>query len=206
MTRRKITTTADKLAALREGKELPVTVDDLVYGTAVGDVPGPDVRAILELAEAMHYAASDEPSISWPAQDKARSFFNEHGLAASLAMARQLEAWRKGPRIVAGHEVPEHALIRDGDGTFWLRHGIFWHVARGAGPVRVWREVQRSRWPARGYFELVAEVGEDASREHLERLVADFEIAAGAVEFGDGATIAADAMTAVVPTKSEDGT
>lgn len=90
---RRLTTTAQKLAALRdEGRELPVTRDDLLYGTAVGDVPGPDVRAVLELATAIHRSESTDCSVSWPAQERARVYFNEHGLAATLDEARRLEA------------------------------------------------------------------------------------------------------------------
>lgn len=89
MARRKITTTKQKLEALREGREMPVTVDDLVYGTEVGDVPGPDVRAVLELARVID---AHKPSISWAAQEEARQYFNAHGLAATLDRARELEA------------------------------------------------------------------------------------------------------------------
>ncbi len=89
--RRKITTKQkqQKVEALREGRVLPVTIDDLVYGTAVGDVPGPDVRAVLELARAID---AGKPSISWAAQEEARGFFNANGLAATLDRARELDS------------------------------------------------------------------------------------------------------------------
>lgn len=94
---RNITSTRTKLAALRdEGRELPVTRDDLLYGTEVGDVPGPDVRAVLRLACAIHHAESTDVSISWAAQERAREFFNEHGLARTLDRATELEAVASG--------------------------------------------------------------------------------------------------------------
>ena len=108
--RRKITTKQkqQKVEALREGRVLPVTIDDLVYGTAVGDVPGPDVRAVLELARAID---AGKPSISWAAQEEARGFFNALGLAATLDRARELEAkLRAGLDAIAargGRAVPE---------------------------------------------------------------------------------------------------
>lgn len=71
-----------------------MTRDDLLYGTSIGDVPGPDVRAVLELAVAIHYAESTDRSVdaSWSAQERAREFFNKHGLAATFDEARRLEA------------------------------------------------------------------------------------------------------------------
>jgi hypothetical protein len=69
-----------------------VTRDDLLYGTPIGGVPGPEVRAIQELARAIHRSASTDVSVSWPAQERARTYFNEHGLAATLDEARRLDA------------------------------------------------------------------------------------------------------------------
>ncbi len=91
-TRRNLTSTRAKLAALRDGRELPLTADDVAFGTEVGDVPGPDVRAVLRLARAIHRTESTNVSISWPAQERAREFFNEHGLARTLDRATELEA------------------------------------------------------------------------------------------------------------------
>jgi hypothetical protein len=89
--RPKVTTTAQRLAALRdEGRELPVTRDDYLYSTPVGGVPGPEVRAVQDLARAIHRSESTACSVSWPAQEQARAYFNEHGLAATLDEARRL--------------------------------------------------------------------------------------------------------------------
>ena len=86
----KITTSHDRLAALREGRELPVTVDDLVY-SPVGQVPGPEVRAVLELASALHRSRSSDCAVSWGAQEEAREFFNKNGLAATLTRIFELQ-------------------------------------------------------------------------------------------------------------------
>lgn len=73
-----------RIVALREsGTELPVTLGD-VMDQEVGSVPGPEVRVVHELARAMHRAESTDCSVSWAAQERARSFINEHGFVAAL--------------------------------------------------------------------------------------------------------------------------
>lgn len=90
------TSTRAKLEALKAGKELPVQQLDLWAGTAVGDVPSTDVRAVLRLAGAYHRAESDDVAISWAAQERARLFFNTHGLIATLDEA---EVWEDEPPL-----------------------------------------------------------------------------------------------------------
>lgn len=52
--------------------DAPGTVDDMYHKLA------------RELAHAYHVAESDDIAISWPAQERAQSFFNAHGFEATL--------------------------------------------------------------------------------------------------------------------------
>lgn len=88
-TRDRATPMSARVAALREGKELPVTRGDML-DIEVGQVPGPHVRAVMALASAIHRAEGNGCSVSWPTQEKAREFFNEHGMAATLDECRRL--------------------------------------------------------------------------------------------------------------------
>ena len=77
-----------KLEALQHGEEPKVDLREELALERPGDVPGPDVRAIHELAR--RYQRDEDPdyvSISWANQVKAQDFFNEHGLAATLDAA-----------------------------------------------------------------------------------------------------------------------
>jgi hypothetical protein len=79
---------AEKLAALKQGVELPVDAHALSY---VQD-PDTDERVVLELASAMHHAETDNVAVSWKAQERAAQFFNQHGLARALDEKFRLEA------------------------------------------------------------------------------------------------------------------
>ena len=86
--------TKAKLAALKEGRELPVDASKLWCSTPVGGVPPTDERAVLKLARAIHAAEAEHCVTSWSAQERAAAYFNEHGLAATLTEAFRLEALR----------------------------------------------------------------------------------------------------------------
>jgi hypothetical protein len=77
-------TTAVKLAALKQGIELPVDPYEMAHGQ-VGQVPPTDERAVLTLAR--EYQRAEDPdyvSISWANQVKAAEYFNAHGLIKTL--------------------------------------------------------------------------------------------------------------------------
>lgn len=80
---RKRPTTAQKLAALKEGTEVPVDPNVLAY---VED-PAPDERACLILARAY---SGDAVVVSWANQVKACEFFNTNGLARTLDEIRAI--------------------------------------------------------------------------------------------------------------------
>lgn len=88
------TSPQDRIAALANGKELPVSLGDMM-DQEVGSVPGPEVRAVLRLACAMHQAESDDCAVSWSAQERARAYINKHGLAACLDEAARLESSKR---------------------------------------------------------------------------------------------------------------
>jgi hypothetical protein len=95
--RNKPPTAADHLAAMKEGRWLPVDLSQL---GEVGTVPGPDVRATLELASA--YAAAEDPdyvSVSWDCQKRAQEFYNANGLGPTLD-----EIVRVGGSLVSSEE------------------------------------------------------------------------------------------------------
>jgi hypothetical protein len=83
-------TTKDKLEALKRGVDLPVDPYAMAHGE-VGQVPPTDERAVMRLSRAIHWAESEDCSVSWSAQERAASYFNEHGLAKTLAEAFRLE-------------------------------------------------------------------------------------------------------------------
>ena len=83
-----------KLAALKEGRELPVDASKLWCSTPVGGVPPTDERVVLKLARAIHAAEDVHCVTSWSAQARAVAFYNEHGFAAALAESFRLEALR----------------------------------------------------------------------------------------------------------------
>lgn len=57
-----------------------------------GTTPNTADRAALRLARAIHYAESTHCVTSWSAQERAESYYNMHGLAATLDEAARLEA------------------------------------------------------------------------------------------------------------------
>jgi hypothetical protein len=91
------TSTKARLDAAKAGKDLPVTLGDMM-DQQVGTIPGPEVRAVMELSTAIHRAESVEWSISWSAQEQARAFFNEHGFVATLDEATRLKPLAKQRR------------------------------------------------------------------------------------------------------------
>ncbi len=77
--------TKEKLAALKAGRELPVCARALALDMKPGEYPGTDEKAVLTLAR--EYQKAEDPeyiSISWPNQEKAATYFNEHGLVETL--------------------------------------------------------------------------------------------------------------------------
>lgn len=151
MSRRNLTSTRAKLAALRDGRELPLTADDVAFGTEVGDVPGPDVRAVLRLARAIHRTESTNVSISWPAQERAREFFNEHGLARTLDRATELEATVDGrlEGLLFTLKLPDGSTLETrlmgsggevGGGCFSAANTLIGKSERGAYLERVYAE------------------------------------------------------------------
>ena len=56
----------------------------------VGQVPGPHVRAIMALSSAINRSEGNGCSVSWEMQERARAFYNEHGMAATLDECRRL--------------------------------------------------------------------------------------------------------------------
>lgn len=88
-TRDRATPMSARVAALREGKELPVTRGDML-DIEVGQVPGPHVRAIMSLSSAINRSEGNRCSVSWEMQERARAFYNEHGMAATLDECRRL--------------------------------------------------------------------------------------------------------------------
>lgn len=85
------TTPKARLDASKQGKDLPVTLGDM-FDQQVGSVPGPEVRAVHDLARAIHYSESTECSVSWEAQERAREFFNLHGFVKTLDEMFRLKA------------------------------------------------------------------------------------------------------------------
>lgn len=82
---------AEKIGVLRTGGNPQVDLAAEVMDERLGNVPGPDVRAIFELAEA--YQRQEDPDycvISWANQERAAQFFNRHGLGDTLAEASAL--------------------------------------------------------------------------------------------------------------------
>lgn len=78
----------DKLAALKQGVELPVDLQEL----ATERFPDTDEKAVLELATALQEAEKpDYVVVSWACQEKAAQFFNEHGLRATLDKLFELQ-------------------------------------------------------------------------------------------------------------------
>ena len=79
--RRRRPTVSQKLAALKQGRELPV---DLTL-MRPGDYADTDERAVLDLARA--YQRAEDPDnvvTSWANQERAMSYFAEHGLVATI--------------------------------------------------------------------------------------------------------------------------
>jgi hypothetical protein len=82
-------TTSQKLAALKEGKELPV---DPGHMHEPGTYLATDEKLVRDLAIA--YQFRDDPdyaSVSWENQVKAAKHFNEHGLNDTLDHMLMLE-------------------------------------------------------------------------------------------------------------------
>lgn len=78
-------TTKQKLAALREGRELPVDARALALEMRPGEYPDPDERAVLILSSM--YQRAENPNyaaVSWANQERAAAYFNAHGLIATL--------------------------------------------------------------------------------------------------------------------------
>ena len=67
-TRDRATPMSARVAALREGKELPVTRGDML-DIEVGQVPGPHVRAIMSLSSAINRSEGNRCSVSWEMQE-----------------------------------------------------------------------------------------------------------------------------------------
>ena len=57
-----------------------------------GSYPNVADKAALRLARAIHRAEDTHCATSWSAQERARDFYNEHGLASALDEATRLEA------------------------------------------------------------------------------------------------------------------
>ena len=51
---------------------------------AVGEELGLEAKVVSALATVMHRAESDACSVSWAAQERARTYRNEHGFEATL--------------------------------------------------------------------------------------------------------------------------
>lgn len=82
--------------------------------------------------------------------------------------------------------VPSRAIVRDGSGAYYVRHGRGGQVVRCTGPYREWGELRRFFWFDRGRFELVAlDVDERASSAILRGIIERFEADHGAVDFGE---------------------
>jgi hypothetical protein len=82
--RRHVSTTSQKLEALKRGIELPVDPYAMAHGE-VGQTPPTDERAVLTLAR--EYQRSEDPeyvSISWANQVRAADYFNANGLVETL--------------------------------------------------------------------------------------------------------------------------
>jgi len=56
-----------------------------------GSYPSVENRAALQLARAIHRAEDTHCVTSWSAQERAESYYNEHGLGATLDETRRLE-------------------------------------------------------------------------------------------------------------------
>jgi len=74
-------------AFMRGGPEPKVNVRDMAYR----DADGPEERAVLRLACAIHRSESGRVAVSWSAQERAGAFFNAHGLATTLDECERLE-------------------------------------------------------------------------------------------------------------------
>lgn len=86
--------TKEKLGALKRGEKPQVDLREEMENERPGDVPGPDVRAVLKLARA-YQGLQDGPdyvTTSWENQEKAQTFFNKYGLGMALDEAFRLEA------------------------------------------------------------------------------------------------------------------
>lgn len=83
----------EKIDALREGKKPKVDLRQHLRDERVGDVPGPDIRAVFLLARAYQQVEDpDAAATSWVNQEKAETFFDANGLAATLDEAVRLGA------------------------------------------------------------------------------------------------------------------
>ncbi len=85
--------TKEKIEALRRGEEPKVNLREELKSERPGDVPGPDVRAVLKLARA-YQGVEDGPdyvTTSWANQERAQAFFNKYGLGRTLDESFRLE-------------------------------------------------------------------------------------------------------------------
>lgn len=99
--------------------------------------------------------------------------------------------------ILIAADVPDGALVSDGEGDCWVRFGRWGHLAFAPSlvegrPVRPWcgwDTRRRVLWPVRGRFMLIASglTPTTATAEHLQELAASFEMTHGALVWsGDG--------------------
>lgn len=125
------------------------------------------------------------------------------GVAWARSAASQLDCSAMHPGdILSAADVPDGALVCDGEGDCWVRFGGWGHLAFAPSamgpPVRPWcgwDTRRRVPWARRGRFVVIATglTPSSATAEHLQSLATDFERTHGALTWSDGRLVVARA-------------